>query len=238
MLERKYPFLSQETLKLIACVTMFIDHFGRVIVPSFQIPWVVGLYYICRIIGRLSFPIYCFLVAEGMRRTRNAGKYILRLSIGILLAELPYDYLFRGGFHWGYQSVMVTLTLGAMMLFCMEKTEKSWLKAVVILFFAIAAELCRGSYGAGGIVLIAAFALFDLPLLQTVAFLMVNWQLTSSATVRVCGIPFPIQLLATFSMLPICLYNGKKQSRSPVIQWAFYLFYPVHLAILWLITRL
>lgn len=238
MLERKERFLSQEDLKLIACITMFIDHFGRAIVPSFRIPFAVGLYYLCRIIGRLSFPIYCFLLCEGMRRTRNAGKYILRLGIGVLLAELPYDYLFRGGLSWGYQSVMVTLLLGAMMLVCMEKSEKSWLKAVIILFFAIAAELCRGSYGAGGIVLIAAFALFDLPLLQTVALLMVSWQLIPSAIVRIFSINFPIQLLATFAMIPICLYNGKKHSRSPVIQWGFYLFYPVHLAILWLITML
>ena len=84
-------------------------------------------------------------------------------------------------------------------------------------------------------VLIAAFALFDLPLLQTVALLMVSWQLIPSAIVRIFSINFPIQLLATFAMIPICLYNGKKHSRSPVIQWGFYLFYPVHLAILWLI---
>ena len=108
--------LPQEALKLIACVTMFIDHFGHAIVPYLSIPHMEVVYYICRCIGRIAFPIYCFLLVEGMRYTRSPQKYIHRLGIGMLLSELPFDILFEGGFSWEYQSVMVTLTLGAVML--------------------------------------------------------------------------------------------------------------------------
>lgn len=238
MLERKYQFLPQEALKLLACITMLIDHFGTAIVPTMNVPYMVKLYYLCRIIGRIAFPIYCFLLAEGMHHTRNAGKYILRLGIGILLAELPFDFLFEGGVSWEAQSVMVTLTLGAVMLLCMQKTEKQWLKVLMILPFAIVAELLKTDYGAGGIVMIAVFALFDRWIFQTVALFLVNWQLLPSTGVKIFGIVIVIQLLATFAMLPIGLYSGRKLTHSRALQLSFYLFYPVHLLILWLIQIL
>ena len=229
--------LSQEALKLIACITMFIDHFGHAIVPCLPVPYMADLYYACRIIGRIAFPIYCFLLAEGMRHTRNPISYIGRLAIGILLAELPFDILFEGGISWEYQSVMVTLTLGALMLWCMQKTDKKWWKVLLILPFAILAELAKCDYGAGGIVMIAVFALLDRPILQTIVVFLVNWQMLPSAGVIIFDVVIIIQLLATLAMIPIALYSGKKLTHSRAIQWGFYLFYPVHLLVLWLILR-
>ena len=226
-MEKKGKLLPQEILKLIACITMLIDHFGAAIVPRLAMANVDTVYYICRSIGRLSFPIYCFLLAEGMRHTRNPGKYLLRLGFGILLAELPYDLMRYGEVNWASQSAMVTLTLGAAMLLCMQKNQKSWLKVILI----------KSNYGAGGIVMIAVFGLFDQPLLQTVGIFLVNWQLLPSAAVIVFGVVVIIQLLATLAMIPIGLYSGKKLTRNRVVQWGFYLFYPVHMLILWLMLQ-
>ena len=147
----KHKCIPQEVLKLIACITMFIDHFGHAIVPYFTVPYVEEFYYTCRVIGRIAFPIYCFLLVEGMQKTRYPYKYILRLAIGILLAELPFDILFEGGFSWAAQSVMVTLTLGAIMLLCMQKTETPWLKLLLAVPFALVAELTKCDYGGWGI---------------------------------------------------------------------------------------
>jgi len=230
-------FLPQEALKLIACVTMFIDHFGHAIVPSLPVPYMVDLYYACRIIGRIAFPIYCFLLVEGMRHTRNPYKYILRLAIGILLAELPFDILFEGGVSWASQSVMVTLTLGAIMLLCMKKTEKDWLKLLIAVLFAILAELAKSDYGGWGIAMIAVFALFDRLPVQIIGLLLVNY-LMDSLPVPFLGITLPIQLYAVVAMIPIALYSGKKLTQSKALQWGFYLFYPVHLLVLWMILLL
>ena len=230
----KKRFLPQEALKLIACVTMFIDHFGHSIVPYLPVPYMVKLYYLCRIIGRIAFPIYCFLLVEGMAHTRSPIKYILRLGVGILLAELPFDILFEGGFTWAYQSVMVTLTLGAIMLLCMKKTEKKGLKLLLVIPFAALAELAKCDYGGWGIVMIAVFALFERPIPQTVVLLLVN-ACMESAALPVFGIPVSVQLFAVFAMVPIALYSGRKLTRSRAVQWGFYLFYPVHLLILWLV---
>ena len=233
-MEKKWKFLPQEILKLIACITMFIDHFGHAIVPYLQTPHMVTIYYICRSIGRIAFPIYCFLLCEGMRHTRNPAKYILRLGIGILLAELPFDILFEGGISWEYQSVMVTLTLGAIMLLCMQKTEKKWLKLLMVIPFAVLAELAKSDYGGWGIAMIAVFALFDRLPLQLLGLFLVNGAMESAA-IPVFGIPISIQLLATLAMIPIALYSGKKLTHSKAIQWGFYLFYPVHLLLLWVV---
>ena len=230
----KKKILSQEGLKLIACITMLIDHFGHAIVPYLPVPYMVELYYACRILGRLAFPIYCFLLAEGMHHTRNPKKYILRLGVGILLAELPFDILFEGGFTWAYQSVMVTLTLGAIMLLCMRKTEKKGVKLLLVIPFAVLAELAKCDYGGWGIVMIAVFGLFDGAGLQTLALLLVNGYM-ESARVPILGIPVSVQLFAVLAMVPIALYSGRKLSHSKTLQWAFYLFYPVHLLLLWIV---
>ena len=79
--------LPQEGLKLIACITMLIDHIGAVFFPSLIL---------LRIIGRLSFPIYCFLLAEGAAHTKHAPRYALRLLLCALISELPYDLAFSG----------------------------------------------------------------------------------------------------------------------------------------------
>ena len=225
--------LSQEALKLIACITMLIDHVGIALVPHEE-----ALYYVCRCIGRLAFPVYCFLLVEGMQHTGNPVKYIMRLGFAALLAELPFDMFHKGGINWAGQSVMVTLTLGAVMLLCMKKTEKDWLKLLMVLFFALLAELTKGEYGAGGIVMIAVFVLLDQWILQTVAMFLVNWQLIPSDTMEIFGVVMILQLLATFAIVPIVCYSGEKLTRSKVLQWGFYLFYPIHLLLLRLILGL
>ena len=230
----KQKTLPQEGLKLIACITMLIDHFGHVIVPYLPVPHMVNLYYACRLVGRIAFPIYCFLLVEGMRHTRNPGKYIGRLAIGILLAELPFDILFEGRISWEYQSVMVTLTLGAVMLLCMQKTEKYGLKLLMVLPFVLMAELLKSDYGGWGIVMIAIFALFDRLSLQIIAMILVN-AMMNSAAVPVFGVYLSVQIFAVLAMAPICLYSGKKLTSSKTMQWAFYLFYPLHLLVLWMI---
>ena len=73
--------ISQEMLKIIACVTMLLDHIGATMVSGY------GL----RIIGRIAFPIYCFLLVEGFTYTRNKAKYAMRLFVFALISEVPFD---------------------------------------------------------------------------------------------------------------------------------------------------
>lgn len=236
-MEKKERFIHQEVLKVIACVTMLIDHFAAGVLPYMDVPYIEEIYYACRIIGRIAFPIYCFLLVEGMRHTRNAGKYILRLAIGILLAELPFDMLFLGEFTWMYQNVMVTLTLGAIMLLCMQKTEKKWLKLLMVLPFAVAADLTKSDYYGWGIAMIAVFALFEKFPLQFLGVAVLSL-LMDSVWFQILGVSISVEWFAVLAMLPIGLYSGRKLTRNRAIQWGFYLFYSLHLSILWLVVEL
>lgn len=215
--------LSQEGLKVIACVTMLLDHIGAVFVPGY------GL----RIIGRLAFPIYCFLLAEGMAHTRDVRKYGLRLAIGALLSEIPFDLLFFGGFTWGHQSVMVTLLLGYGMTLWVRRTPRLGLVAVIVC--ALAADVMNTDYGAMGVMMIALFTwtreLEDRVGWQAVGLAVLGW-LTGGMGWQIGAVHIPIQLFGVLAMVPICLYSGRKGTSSRAVQWGFYLFYPVHLALL------
>lgn len=213
--------LSQEGLKLIACVTMLIDHIGAVFFP--QNLWL-------RIIGRLAFPIYCFLLAEGARHTKNPAKYALRLFIGLLLSEIPFDLALYGQISFAHQSVMLTLLLAFLMALCMKKLPQ-WGKVLIVIPYYFAAELLHTDYGGLGIVMAAIFIISrELPepmVIQTAGLALINLAYFSTSFIQ----PF-----ATAAMIPISLYSGKKSSSGKLLQWAFYLFYPAHLLILWLLT--
>lgn len=219
--------ISQEGLKLIACITMLLDHIGLTLVP-----W-VGL----RIIGRLAFPIYCFLLAEGIAHTRDSKKYALRLGVGALLAEVPFDLLFFGRLTLAHQSVMVTLLLGFLMAMWAKKRGRFWLPLAVCFF---AAELLQTDYGGTGVALIALF-LFTAEkprkLLIQIAGMAMLMLLMGSVEVTVGIVNVPIQMFALLAMIPIYCYSSKKATSNIWIQRMFYLFYPVHLAVLYLIVR-
>lgn len=233
--------LSQEQLKLIACITMLIDHIGAVIMAQLyrqtRIPALLEIYDLMRLIGRISFPIYCFLLAEGAAHTKDPKKYALRLTLGALLAEIPYDLAFYGGLTWSKQSVMVTLLLGFCALVLMEKKDHMLWKLAMALPFALAAKYLRTDYGANGILLIVLFGLSrELPYRQLCQALGIWFVFSPGHKMFLnwfAGIKATVQEWAVLAMVPICLYNGEKHSRSKALQWGFYLFYPVHLLALY-----
>lgn len=213
--------ISQEGLKILACVTMLIDHIGAAMFPR-----VMAL----RVIGRIAFPIYCFLLVEGSHYTKNPKKYAMRLGTGLLLSEIPFDMALFGGLTLHYQSVMVTLLLGFLMLRAVQHCTERWKQLLILGLTAVAAELLRTDYGAMGIFFIALFAYCrDIPFGLAIAGL---------GMAVLCIVQNPFELYALTALVPIWLYDGRKTSHSRAVQWGFYLFYPVHLTLIWLVTLL
>lgn len=214
--------LSQETLKVIACMTMLLDHLGAMFVRGYTL----------RIIGRIAFPIFCFLMAEGAYYTKNPRKYALRLLIGALLSEIPFDLAFQRGLTWRSQSVMVTLLLGFLAVEAIQNTQNNLLKLLAVSAGFALGQLLQTDYGGYGVLLIVLFSQARRKWwLQTVLVAMFAWMM-DSVPVQVLGMRIPIEMFALLAMLPIGCYSGRKRSDSKVLQWAFYLFYPVHLTVL------
>lgn len=244
------PALSQEALKLIACITMLLDHIGATIVLQLvydaadageNVRELYSVYQWLRIIGRLAFPIYAFLLTEGIRHTRSPKKYALRLALAALIAEIPFDFGLHGEFTWQHQNVMVTLLLGFCAVQVMNKTPYPLLKLLAPLPFALLARYLHADYGSNGIWLVVLFALTrDLPYSALWQFFGI-WLIFSPGHLMMLnwldGFALKTQELAVLAVIPISLYSGEKRSRSRVQQWAFYLFYPVHTALLWIIQE-
>ena len=212
--------ISQETLKLIACITMLIDHIGSVFVPGYTL----------RIIGRIAFPIYCFLLAEGAYYTKNPRKYAFRLFIGLLLSEIPFDLALKDSLTWRSQSVMFTLLMGFMAIELIKRFKWDWLKLATVVGFCALAEWMSTDYGGYGVLLIVMFSVARGKLwLQAILLAMVAWMM-NSFRIPVLGFRIPIEMFAVLAMVPIACYSGRKSTSGRAVQWAFYLFYPVHLA--------
>ena len=243
--------LSQEGLKLIACVTMLLDHIGATLVVRLMQTMperndisaiLVAVYYSLRIIGRIAFPIYCFLLVEGVCHTRSPKKYGLRLFAGMLLSEIPFDLAlsYRGGvlFDWSSNSVMVTLLLGFCMLEAMKRCTGIW-KILTILPFYLLAEWLRTDYGGLGILIVALFALTKgIPnekLCRAIGLCLVVYP---GARVLLGSVAVNLEWFAVLALVPIFCYGGRKLTHHKAVQWAFYLFYPIHLAILALLEVL
>lgn len=208
----KFSGITGAGLKILAIVTMVIDHVGAVLFPE-QL--------IFRYIGRLSFPIFRFLLVEGFVHTRNVYRYVLRLGIFAIISEIPYDLAFSNElFNWDKQNVFFTLCLGVATLYLLKYTKRNWEKAIYIVFAIFFAEMLKSDYGAFGLLLIIWFyMLYDDK----------AWKLAGGAIWSFYN-GIGIQSYGALAMIPIAFYNGKKGKQ---IKYFFYLFYPLHLLLLY-----
>lgn len=223
--------MSTFVLKLIACVAMLIDHVTATFADSTGMWWTVGLG-----IGRLAFPIFCFLVVEGFFHTRNRKKYALRLLLAALLSEIPYDCM-RFGTVWNFdsQNVMWTLLLGFLAIAMIEYVKTRYpgdmmkyntFSCLAILLCGVVAMFFATDYTVFGVALIVSFYMFrGRKLSGFLMFAVLVWLFYSANTIQFASLlAYPVLLF----------YNGKKGMDD---RYCLYAFYPVHMLIIGLIAR-
>lgn len=224
MSEKKFNLkvLNVFHLKVIAAISMTIDHIGAVLLPQ---------YYFLRIIGRLAFPIYCFLMVNGFLHTRNIKKYIGRLAVFAVISEVFFDKTFFGEFYNPLnQNVFLTLLIGMLMLAAIEflrshsivklKLISYILEGVVVILACGLAYFLRTDYSLYGILMIYWFyALRFNKILMGLFEAYTNMDMLGG-----------IQGFATFSLIPIFMYNGEKGCDK--YKWWFYAYYPLHLLVI------
>lgn len=211
----KWKVFSGSMLKLLAVVCMVIDHGALIFAPVLP----EERYVLLRKIGRVAFPVFCFLTAEGYVHTGNKKKYGLQLLLFALISEIPFDLMVSGkAFYTGGQNVYFTLFLGVLMLGLYDPVDRPLLRFLLMFAVGAAAVLLKVDYGIRGVLLI--FLLYVLRE-QPVAKTALSYPLLSG------GLP------AFAAFLPINLYNGKRGFiQAPWLKYSFYVFYPVHMILL------
>lgn len=235
-MEERRQGISGSSLKLIAVVTMLIDHIAATVLTRFLITGGGGqattewweLYQTMRGIGRIAFPIYCFLLVEGFTHTRSRGKYAVRLFLFALVSEIPFDLAFHSKvLEFGYQNVFFTLFLGLLTIIFLSEVEKKQGWHIGLRMFLFAGIVVAG--------MTVAYALKTDYSYYGVMCIVVLYLFRGRRQVQVlagCASFCWWELPAVAAFIPIYFYNGK---RGWNIKYFFYLFYPVHLLVLYFI---
>lgn len=203
--------MTGSALKIIAMVTMVIDHVGFVFFPEFLL---------LRIIGRVAFPIFAFSAAEGARFTRDRKKYLSRLLLWGLIAEVPFDLMGQGTvFSLESQNVCFTLAAGVACIYLLEQRSAKNLAAVFVIL--LTCTLLSTDYSFVGVL----------------SVVIIHHYASRGKTVKgvffaclLLTLSFSMQIFALLALIPIALYNGK---RGVNLKYLFYAFYPMHMLVLW-----
>ena len=219
--------MSSFLLRLTALASMMIDHAGLALFPN------IGAF---RCIGRIAFPIYCFLLTQGFLHTRDLRAYARRLTLFAILSEIPFDLLIFGRVASGVeQNVLFSLLLGLLALYG-ARTLKRQPAAVSVyaLILCLIAMIARVSFGWLAIALCLCFYFFrdsrprmmlcagSILLLYTLS-LQLSGVTRSWVLVSLCSLP---------ALPVIALYNNKRGLRTPLLMFLFYAAYPLHLVAL------
>ena len=215
--------MSGLLLKITALLTMIIDHYGAIFQPNIII---------YRIIGRLAFPIYCFLLVEGYTHTSNIKKYTSRLLIFALISEIPFDLAFYGKIGFVHQNIFFTLFIGLVAIYLIDNkdTKYKFDSTLVIIVATVLATILRTDYQFIGIVYILSFYFTrNLPKkkrLSTIALIMIAINLAAGM----------VQQFSLLALIIIYLYNNEPGAKNKLLQMSFYIAYPLHLLIYYIIN--
>ena len=222
--------LTNNQLKILALIAMTADHVGLQLLPQYNI---------LRIIGRLAFPIFAYMIAEGCTYTKNRKRYLGTLAAMAALFQIVY-FVAMGSV---YQGIFVTFTLSVCLIFAIDraKTQKSplavltaALTGVTVLFLTaiLPALLPHTDYAVD-------YGLWG-TLLPVAVYLVPGrvWKLVASAIMLV---PLALewggnQWFALAALIPLALYSGKRGKYR--MKNLFYIYYPTHLVVIWLLDML
>lgn len=218
-------------LKLTACICMLIDHMSFVLFPQ---------YVFARVIGRIAFPIFAYLITEGYMHTHSIKKYSIRLLIFALISQVPYMLTFRAPF----LNIFFTLFIGLMALYATDhefsenQLLNKILKVIVVSAIVASSYIFRAEYGIYGVLTILAFKFFKNNFTKLViAQIIINIVYIAPLYKYIfingnLNLRIFLQCASLLSLIFIKKYNGEK---GKSFKYAFYAFYPVHILLLYII---
>lgn len=225
---------------------MFIDHVGACVIKPYTDAHLETMgyqmmrrldtsYNACRIIGRIAFPIFVFMLVQGFFLTRSRLRYFLRLLLFVVISEIPYDLARKHKLvAWDTQSVMITLTIGFLVLVALDNISKLPISPTLHGIFmvipiaagCVLAHYAKCDYEFKGILMIAGFYLiYPLFHLERKSFVLCGgtlffWEWMNNWT----------RFTGSIALLPLLFYNGEKGRDTKRL---LYLFYPLHLLLVY-----
>lgn len=243
----KHGLLSSSWLHIIAMVLMLCDHAWAMLFPAAE--WLT-----C--IGRIAFPIFAFMIAEGAAHTHSMRRYILRMLIWAVISEIPFNLMMGGSvFYPFHQNVMWTFLISLIAITLLEKVKKRFKKRLIkvllsipiVLTAALIGTVTMVDYLGAGVLTVLVFYFFPSgkwwgKIGQLVLMYVINVEVLGGFyyEVSIFGHTFEIvqQGLALFALIPIWLYNGERGNTSKSFKHFCYAFYPAHLICLFVIRTI
>ncbi len=216
--------MSSFVLKIIAIITMFIDHIGYAIFGKFSF---------FNYIGRIAFPIFAFQISEGYIHTKNLKKYFLRLFIFALISQIPFmlfDSLISDELTL---NIFFTLLLGLACIYIYDKCKYKFVAIILSIAIGFVAQFTHCDYGFYGVAIILLFYIFKNNIsLASIAFILAT-AIKYTISILKYGLYDVYISLFICTIIPIIfinLYNGKKGKDT---KYLLYLFYPIHLLLIY-----
>lgn len=236
-----FAILNGNTLKIIAAIAMLCDHVGLMFFPQVSV---------FRIIGRLAFPIFAFMIAEGAHYTKRKARYFLKIFSLAVLFQIVRFY-FTGSLN---MCVLVTFSLSILTLFALDHAKKSLfadgtsatrkILSVALFVSAVAVTYLLNlifdiDYGFWGCMVPVFAGLFRLPTpTENRTLRLLDTIPARALTMSIPMIPIVInttilQAYSFFALPLLFLYSGKRGKRK--MKYFFYIFYPLHHAVLYVL---
>ncbi|MGD9131168.1 MAG: TraX family protein [Candidatus Bathyarchaeota archaeon] len=212
---------GRELLKWIAIITMTADHVGEILYPELEI---------LRLIGRLSFPLFAYLLMLGMETTRNIRNYLIRLFVFAFISQVPF-FLATDSGPFDSLNIFFTLSAGLLFIYFFKKSS------IIVVFPLIASLVLPFDYGIYGIAVIGCmhilktnttFGVASLVLLNSLFLVPWNSQFLSIAAI-------PLIVLHKNGSLTTTKETGEDYTIPVWRKYFFYIYYPLHLTLLYII---
>lgn len=220
-------------IKLVAIITMVIDHIGAFFFP--EVLWL-------RLIGRVSFPLFAWMIANGAEHTRNMDKYLVRVGILALVSQVPVMLLNRmTDPHFSGLNAIFTLFLGLMAINSWNKYRSMTVRLGWIGGACLVAEILKTDYGTAGVLAVVLFYIFrknKKAMFWSQAGLYLTWYVLPFIytvlinKVTLISLGRLINPLGLTALIFIFAYTGKQGIKA---KYLLYAFYPIHYLVMYLI---
>lgn len=227
------------SLHIMAMIFMLCDHLWGTIVPGAD--WLT-----C--IGRLTFPIFAFMIVEGYFHTKNLKKYVYRLLVFAIISEIPFNLAMGSRVIYPiHQNVLWSFLISIGLIYWNEKVkEKHFMQRIAVGVASVCVGYIVGlitfvDFYHAGILTVLVFYFFKdkkrwCYLGQILCLWYINFEMLGgfSYEVSILGETHFIarQGIAVLALIPIWLYKGRQGYHSRALQYFYYAFYPLHLLIL------